>query len=175
VDLACTLNRDRGLEPILELLDVPPGKARDVGRAAVLACLGSPTAHAQVIAALTSVRDRDVQIAQVYLSHHPIVDIAELRAVALRIGRMSDAEAQVRALDTLAHYYLADRESLDQLTRLFPHARSVDVQRAIAGVFIRSDYRALPRQELARMLREHRLKSPDGEDLIDVLIRRLQA
>jgi len=25
------------------------------------------------------------------------------------------------------------------------------------------------------MLREHRIKSPDGEDLIDVLIRRLQA
>jgi hypothetical protein len=25
------------------------------------------------------------------------------------------------------------------------------------------------------MLRQHRIKSPDGEDLIDVLIRRLQA
>jgi hypothetical protein len=51
----------------------------------------------------------------------------------------------------------------------------VNVQRAIAGVFIRSDYRSLPRQDLVRMLREHRIKSPDGEDLIDVLIRRLQA
>jgi hypothetical protein len=58
---------------------------------------------------------------------------------------------------------------------LFPVATSVNVQRAIAGVFIRSDYRSLPRQDLVRMLRQHRIKSPDGEDLIDVLIRRLQA
>ena len=101
--------------------------------------------------------------------------LSELREVATRIVRMTESDAQVRALDTLAHYYLADRESLDELTLLFPRARSVDLQRAIAGVFIRSDYRVLSRQALARMLREHRLKSPDGEDLIDVLIRRLQA
>jgi hypothetical protein len=88
---------------------------------------------------------------------------------------MTESDAQIRALDTLAHYYVSDRESLDELTRLFLRARSVNVQRAIAGVFIRSDYRALPRQDLVRMLRQHRLKSPDGEDLIDVLIRRLQA
>lgn len=175
VDLACTLNRDRGLEPMLELLAVPPDKALDVGHAAVLACLGSPTAHAQVIAALTSVRDRDVQIAQVYLSHHPIVDIAELRAVALRIGRMSDAEAQVRALDTLALHRVSDRESLEALTGLFPVAKTINVQRAIAGILIRSDYETIAKPELLRALREKRLKSPDGQDLIDALIRRMQA
>jgi hypothetical protein len=47
------------------------------------------------------------------------------------------------------------------------------VQRAIAGILIRSDYRQIASPELVRALREHRLKSPDGNDLIDVLIRRL--
>ena len=49
------------------------------------------------------------------------------------------------------------------------------MQRAIAGILIRADYQALARSELAQALRQHRLKSPDGEDLIDVLIRRLEA
>jgi hypothetical protein len=34
---------------------------------------------------------------------------------------------------------------------------------------------ALDLPEITRTLRQFRLKSPDGEDLIDVLIRRLQA
>jgi hypothetical protein len=33
----------------------------------------------------------------------------------------------------------------------------------------------LARPELARLLRQHRLKSPDGSDVIDMLIRLLQA
>ena len=49
----------------------------------------------------------------------------------------------------------------------------VSVQRAIAGILIRSDYRQIASPELVRALRDHRLKSPDGNDLIDVLIRRL--
>ena len=91
------------------------------------------------------------------------------------MGRRSDVEAQVRALDTLALHRVSDRESLESLTRLFPVARSVGVQRAIAGILIRSDYEAIARPELVRALREKRLKSPDGQDLIDVLIRRMQA
>ena len=91
------------------------------------------------------------------------------------IARMSDAEAQIRALDTLAEHAVSDRESLESLTRLFPVARTVNVQRAIAGILIRADYQAIARPELVRALREKRLKSPDGQDLIDVLIRRMQA
>jgi hypothetical protein len=49
------------------------------------------------------------------------------------------------------------------------------VQRAIAGVLIRSDYLTIAGPELVRALREHRLKSPDGADLIDILIRRIEA
>ena len=88
---------------------------------------------------------------------------------------MNGSDAQVRALDTLAHYRLADRESLEELTRLFPLAKSVNVQRAIAGILIRSDYQTIVKAELVQTLSEHRLKSPDGEDSIDVLLRRLRA
>ena len=87
---------------------------------------------------------------------------------------MPDSDTQVRALNTLAHHRLADRESLEELTRLFPLARSINVQRAIAGVLIRADYEQIAKPELLHALREHRLKSTDGQDLIDVLIRRLQ-
>jgi hypothetical protein len=58
---------------------------------------------------------------------------------------------------------------------LFPLVRSISVQRAIAGVLIRADYRAIAIPEVVRALRQHRMKSPSGEDLIDVLIRRLQS
>jgi hypothetical protein len=51
---------------------------------------------------------------------------------------------------------------------------SINVQRAIAGVLIRADYEQIDKPELLQALSEHRLKSPDGQDLIDVLIRRLQ-
>ena len=67
------------------------------------------------------------------------------------------------------------RRSLQELARLFTAARSVQVQRAIAGILIRADYRMLARNDLARSLRQNRLRSPDGDDVIDALIRRLQA
>jgi hypothetical protein len=174
VDLVCALNKDHGLDQELHRLRVPPAQSNKVPHAAVLACLGSAGAHARVLRALTSANDEDVQIAQVYLHHRPITDPAELRGVATGIARMNGSDAQVRALDTLAHYRLSDRESLEELARLFPLAKSVNVQRAIAGILIRSDYRTIAGPELVRALRQHRLKSPEGEDLIDVLIRRLQ-
>jgi hypothetical protein len=87
---------------------------------------------------------------------------------------MTGAGAQVRALDTLARHRLSDRQSLDELARLFPAAESIDVQRAIAAVFIRSDYQMLPKPEIVRVLSQSRLKSSSGDDIIDILIRRLQ-
>ena len=175
VDLICSLNKGHQLDQELSRLTLSPKQGNTVTHAAVLACLGSSEAHARVLSALSSANDDDVQIAQVYLRHRPITDLKDLRVVATGIARMRGSEAQVRALDTLARQYLSDREILDELTRLFTLAKSVNVQRAIAGVFIRSDYRAIVKPELVRVLRQHRLKSPDGEDLIDVLIRRLQA
>ncbi|HSU44052.1 MAG TPA: hypothetical protein VLN42_07515 [Casimicrobiaceae bacterium] len=174
VELVCTLNGDDALDAALAGT-APATASRDVAHAALLACAGSAAARAQLIDALTSGRDRDVALAQIYLKHHPIADVGDFRAVALRIARMNDVDAQVRALDTLAEHRVSDRESLESLARLFPVAKTVNVQRAIAGILIRSDYEAIAKPELVRALREKRLKSPDGQDLIDVLIRRMQA
>jgi len=176
VDLVCTLNREHALDDTLAALaKVSAERMRDVGHAGVLACLGSQLARARVLQAITSVRDDDVQIAQVYLRHRPIVDVGELRLVAAAIARMDNQVAQVRALDTLAQHRLSDEKSLVALTDLFPVAKSLEVQRAIAGILIRADYATLAKPDLVRALRTHRRKSTDGQDLIDILIRRLQA
>src|SRR5947208_1032621 len=175
VDLFCSLNKNGELNDQLDRLPALPAGANAVGHAAVLACLGSQKGRARVLRALTSPNDEDVHIAQVYLQHYPIADVDELRMMTAETARMKSADAQIRALDTLARYQLSDRESLDALTQLFPLARSIGVQRAIAGVLIRADYRSIANPELVRALRQHRLKSPSGEDLIDVLIRRLQS
>ena len=177
VDLACTLNEEQQgrLGALRSTLRSPPEGGVDVGHAAILACLGDGDERTRVMEALTSARDADVQIAQVYLGHRPIVDVNVLRDVAMEIGQMSDAGAQARALDTLARHRLSDPATLEELARLFPLARSLDVQRAIAGILLRADYAALDGLDLARTLREYRLKSPSGRDLIDVLITRLRA
>ena len=175
VDLICTLNRNHELDDALGGLGIVPATVQDAGPAGILACLGSTDAHLRVLQALVGTNDEDVQIAQVYLRHRPIADVNELRLVATGITRMSNSEAQVRALDTLARHQLSDRQSLDALTHLFPVAKSIDVQRAVAGILIRADLDMFAKPELVRALRQHRLKSSDGKDLIDVLIRRLQS
>jgi hypothetical protein len=174
VDLVCSRHQER--EPTLARRVIASGAARPakVTHAAALACLGSAEAHERTLKALTSSSDDEVAIAQVYLRHRPLADLGEVRAVASGIGRMTAAAAQVRALETLARQRVSDAQSLQEIAQLFPRARSLEVQRAIAGILIRSDTRQLARAELARSLRQHRLKSPDGNDVIDMLIRLLQ-
>jgi hypothetical protein len=128
-----------------------------------------------MLLALTSPNDEEVQIAQVYFQHQPITDVNELRVVISGIARMNDSKAQVRALETLASQRLSDPESLEELTRLYPVTESAGVQTAIAGILIRADYRAIATPELVQTLRQSRLKSGDGADIIGILIRRLQA
>ena len=175
VELICALNDGDELSQERHRLQPTPLQAGKVNNAAALACLGSREARNRVLQALTSQDDDEVQMAQVYLSHRPMTDVAELRIVASGITRMKVSGAQVRALDTLARHRLSDRESLNELTRLFPTAASVDVQRAIAAVFIRADERAIAKPDVARVLSQYRLKSVDGSDIIDILIRRLRA
>jgi len=172
VGLACTRNADGELDGAWRQLRP---HADGVTDAAIRACLGSEDARAQVLHAFTGGSDAAVEVAQVYLHHRPIAKVGELRTVTAGIARMDAAPAQVRALGALAGLRLSDPQSLDALARLFPATRSVSVQRAIAGVLLRADYPAAARTGLAHALRASRLKSPDGEDLIDVLIRRLLA
>lgn len=175
VDLFCTLNAGHELDQEGRRLQLSPAQATKVSNAAAHACLGDGDARAQVLFALTSPNEEEVQIAQMYLRHHPILDESELRLVTSAIARMNSSSAQVRALDTLAGQQLSDPQSIDELTRLYLRARSVGVQRAIAGILIRADYTAIDTPQLAQTLRHSRLKSPDGADVIDVLIRHLQA
>ena len=175
VDLVCASPPDREAGLAGQLLATGTARSARVSHAAVLACLGSPEAHARTVRALTSAVDDDVAIAQVYLRHRTLADVAETRAVVAGIARMPRGGMQVRALDTLARQRLTDKESLQDIARLFPQAHSLDVQRAIAGVLIRADHQVLARADVARSLRQHRLKSPDGSDVIDVLIRLLLA
>jgi hypothetical protein len=174
VDLVCTLNKDHELGRERNRLQLSAAQTDKVSTAGVLACLDSAEARAQVVSALTSPNDEEVQIAQVYLRHQPIADVNELRSVTSGIARMNGTSAKVRALDTLAAQRLSDPKSLEELARLFPLAESASVQTAIAGVLIRADYKAIARPELVQTLQQHRLRSSSGADLIDVLIRRLQ-
>ena len=173
VDLVCSLNRDRELDSEGSRVKLPGGRAPRTTQAAAMACLGNADAHAQVVRALASGDDQEIQAAQAYLRHRPLPK-EEQRELALGLARRAGSGLPVRALDTLARLNVADREVLEELTRAFAGARSVNVQRAIAEVFRRSDPKAIPRTELVSALRQHRLRSPGGgEDLIDVLLRKL--
>lgn len=174
VDLVCSLNQDRELDAEIPRLDVTRRLPGNVAQSAVLACLGDHERRAATLDALTSQRDEDVRIAQVYVRHRPVDDPRELRAIASGISRMRDAETQVRALNALAAHRLSDPVTLEALARLFPAAETLGVQTAIAGVLIRADYAVLGRSELLEMLTQHRLRSAGSENLVDVLIRRLR-
>jgi hypothetical protein len=173
VDLACSLNKEHALDAERERIRVDVAHVDKVASAAVLACLGSGEARSRVLRALASDNHDDVRIAQTYLHHRPLADAGEVRDVTGAVLRMKASEAQVRALETLAGYRFSDRETLEELTHLFSLAKTVDVQRAVAGVLIRSDTTGIAGPALVRLLRAHRLKSPDGADVIDILIRRL--
>jgi hypothetical protein len=175
VDLACALNRDGSLDDGPGSGALPAGRLARASNAGVLACLGSNAARSRVLKALTSTDADDVHVAQVYLKHRPLTGDSELRDITRSITRMPSADAQVRALEALGHHRLSDAAALAELTQLFTSARSLPVQRAIAGVLIRADREALPRVDLPRLLRQHRIRSSDGADVIDVLIRRLSA
>ena len=167
VDLICTLNKDRELDRDAAMLKVAPlaaGRAAD----AALACLGERDSRSRVLAALASRDEREVQLAQAYLRHQPITDASELRTVALGVSRMSGSAAQARAIETLARSRITDAVVLEEFKRVYARAGSLAVQRAVAEAFIRWDYRGGP--ELADLLRRHRIRSPDGDDVIDTLI-----
>jgi hypothetical protein len=174
IDLICSMNRNRELDQERYRLSLSLSQSNEVANAAALACLGCAESRARVLRALTTGDDAESLIAEIYLIHRPITDVNEFNAVATGILRMSGSTAQVRALDTLGRQRLSDRQTLDKLARLFSVAESVDVQRAIAAVFIRSDYQLLDKAEIVRVLSQSRLKSLSGDDIIDILIRRLR-
>jgi hypothetical protein len=172
VDLVCSMNSDGALDAAAARSPLATISDARVGHAAVLACLGRRDAHQRVVRALVSSDERDVRIAQAYLRNRPVSDTRELRAIAAGIPMTGSSAAQVRALETLARLHITDREIIDRLAQAFAEAKSISVQRAIAEVFLRSDAKALPRAELAALVRRHKLR---GDDLIDQLLAKLQS
>ena len=171
VELVCGLNGDGALDGALDGL--PPLRTLTLAQAAGVACLGNGEARSRVLKALASPREADVQVAQAYLRHRPVRDAAELRTLAADVGRMKSVAAQVRALDTLGRHHVADRDVIDQLAGLFQRTHSLEVQRAIAEIFLRTGPEVLDRR-VASVLRDSRIRSPNaGGDLIDQLLRRL--
>jgi hypothetical protein len=171
VEMICALNRDGSLDGEADRLR-RARLAATPANAAALACLGNHESRARAVRALLSADEREVQVAQAYLRHRPVTDAAELRELVRDIARMKAAAAQARALEAVARHHVDDAQTLDELAALFARSGSLAVQRAIAEIFIRSGPAAAA-PELARLLRQRRVRSPDGEDLIDILIRRL--
>ena len=172
VDFVCRLNDAHALDGARGRLSADPA-VDDTGHAAMLACLGAPGARPQVLQALTGERVADAQIAQVYLRYRPIRDVHELRQMTSSLLRTADVGVQLRGLDTLSGQQVTDADALSDLAQLFQATRSVDVQRAIAGVLLRTDYDTLDASRLLAMVREYRLTAGTSRDVIDVLIEQL--
>lgn len=174
VALACRLGADGGLASLRATLAADGGAT--VAAQAMLACAGDAAAREVVLQALVAARPADVEIARVLLRARPLADPAEVLALAQAVADMDGApQAQAEALDALAQQPSIDAASAAYLANVFPFARSLGIQRALAGVLLRADLSALPAPDLARMLVDHRIQSPDGRDAIDLLIRRLAA
>jgi len=134
--------------------------------------MGDATARTGALAALASSDEGDVRMAQALLRHRPITDAAELRTVAAGVARMKPSAAQVRAIETLARQHVSDAEVLANLATVYSGARSLEVQRAVAEVFLRSDLGEIDAPALAERLRRDRLRD---DALIDTVIARLNA
>lgn len=173
VDLICGIGGDGRFEAELARFDVAK-LARTPANAAALACLGSAEARRAALRAVASAGEDDVRAAQAFLRHRPLADGAEIRALVAEVARMEASPAQVRALETIARQPLAGALAREELAALFARTGSLAVQRAVAEVFLREP-RVEGARDLARLLRERRLRSPDGPDLIDALIGRLES
>ena len=175
VNLACSLNEGRELDGAYDGGALAGGKADDVAHAAMRACLGNAEARARTLDALRSANKADVQIAQSYLRQRPITDATELRQLTESVVSMPASEAQVSALESLGRHYVSDLATLAHLTRLYSQTPSRAVQAAVAGVLIRADLRSIAGAQLVHTLQRDRRPSPAGDDIVDALIRRLQA
>jgi hypothetical protein len=175
LDLACTLNQEQDLDGAFAASLVPGRPGDGLAHTALRACLGSADARVRTVQGLLSARDADVRVAQAYLRHRPLTDTAELRLLALGIARMPASPAQVRALEVLGRHYVADREILDGLVRLYSQTASQPVQTAIAGILMRADRRTMAAPELLRALVQHRKAEAPPDPMTDALLRRLRA
>ncbi len=175
IDLACSLNQGRDLDGAFPWRSASRHLSDDLSQAALRACLGSAEAQVRLLDALVSPDEPNGQTAQTYLRLRSLTEATDLRHLTGRIAQMKASKAQVRALEVLGRHYVSDREVLERLIELFSATPSPEVQAAIAGILIRADLRALAAVPLARLLRRGRHPALGGDDMINALIRRLDA
>jgi hypothetical protein len=174
VDLVCSLNASHALDGERSRVQATRASAGYIPHVATLACLGDEAARAELLRSVAATSEGDAQVLQTYLRYYTVTD-SQLRALVREVAQAS-GPAQVRAIDAIGRLNISDRDVLRELSRTFAQSRSLEVQRALAELFIRSDPDALPRPDLLGIVRAHRIKSPHGaHDLIDTLLERLQA
>jgi hypothetical protein len=173
IALACRLSANRALADEAPGLVEAAGAGRGGLRDAVLACLGEDAARARLLAGLARGDEDSARAAEVYFTARPVQSTADLEALVSAIAGIEASETQVRALDTLARQPLLDGAALQPLVAVFKRTRSVQVQRAVAGVLIRSDRPARAAPGLLATLRAARLRTHDGDDMVEALLRRL--
>ena len=138
VGVVCALPDASALGVLLATVLSPAAGPIRTAMAAVQACAGDPAARARALAGLSSVDEREVQVAQSYLRERPASDAVELRALAHAIASMPAGGAQARALDALGRMHIVDEEILERLTRLSAATPSAAVRRAVTEVFLRA-------------------------------------
>ncbi|HYC36573.1 MAG TPA: hypothetical protein VEC19_09145 [Usitatibacter sp.] len=171
VDLVCGLNAGREFDGEMAALAKRAGHSTPA--AAALACLGSEPHRAGMLRALASGDEAQVRIAEAYFRHRPMTEATTLRGAIDAIAEMKQPLAQARALAVVARHHVDDAPSLEALMALFARSTHLAVQRAIAEIFIRAGSNAFKSGELATVLRRHRLRSREGDDVIEALLKRL--
>jgi hypothetical protein len=169
VNLACSLNRDRKFDDVLNSQSGSVQSGDTAWHAALRACLGSAADRGRVLQALHGESDDAIKAAQAYVRLRPLSDGDELARLAAGIVAMPSGGMQARALETLGQHYLSDANVLDQLVDLYAGTVSPRVQAAIAGVLLRADRRKLSSLRLLQVIETNRLaEARDG--IIDVLL-----
>jgi hypothetical protein len=175
VDLVCTLNRDRALDTSLNRLQVEQSNAR-IAQAAALACLGSADARARILKAVRE-PERRRRADSAGISPATGRSPTPLSCARSRAGSCASRASRRRCARwrpwqglhvTTARCWTSWRAFSANRPRSRCSAPSPKSSSAQAT--------RQPRiPSLAAVFRQHRIKSPSGEDLIDVLIRRLQS
>jgi hypothetical protein len=114
--------------------------------------MGDESARQELMRSVASSSESDAQVVQTYLRYYPVTDRGQLRAMAREVSQAS-GPAQVRGIDAIGRLNISDREVLRELSTMFAQSHSLEVQRALAELFIRSDpaaRRARPRRHAAR-------------------------
>jgi hypothetical protein len=174
VDLVCSLDASHALDAERGQLQATRASSGYIPHIATLACMGDESARQELMRSVASSSESDAQVVQTYLRYYPVTDRGQLRAMAREVSQAS-GPAQVRGIDAIGRLNISDREVLRELSTMFAQSHSLEVQRALAELFIRSDPAALPRPDLLGIVREHRIKPPHGgHDLVDTLLERLQ-